>query len=185
LVVIILVICYNNKKKCRGDGAMIRLMTAKDSMHVQQIVQKSWTETYKDFIPEEIQKSFINRSYSNAMILMRMVKTYVLVAECEGVPVGFANFTKKDEDGDSELTAMYILPSHQQNGYGEKLFEYALSMLSDAQQLFVYIDGRNAIGRAFCEKQGFQLLDVFEEQFEGHPVETAQYVYYIHHPVLA
>ena len=52
------------------------------------------------------------------MILKRMVKTYVLVAECEGVPIGFSSFTKRDEDGDSELTAMYILPSHQENGYG-------------------------------------------------------------------
>ncbi|MER2088308.1 GNAT family N-acetyltransferase [Sporosarcina sp. JAI121] len=164
---------------------MIRLMTAKDSMHVQQIVLNTWSETYKDTIPEEIQKSFIDRSYSDAMMLMRMERTYVLVAECEGVPIGFANFTKRDEDGDSELTAMCILPSYQQKGYGKKLLEYALSMLSDAQQLFVYIDGHNETGRAFCEKQGFRLLDVFEEQFEGHPVETAQYVYYIHSPVLA
>ena len=50
----------------------------------------------------------------------------------------------------------------------------------DAQQLFVYVDERNAIGRAFYEKQGFELLDVFEENFEGHPVVTAQYVFYIH-----
>lgn len=162
---------------------MIRLMTAKDSMHVQQIVLNTWSETYKDVIPEDVQKSFINRSYSDAMIMMRMEKTYVLVAEYEGVPIGFANFTKRDEDGDSELTAMYILPSHQQNGYGTQLFNYMLSILSDAQQLIVYIDGRNAIGRAFCEKQGFQLIDVFEEFFEGYPVETAQYVYCIHQPV--
>ena len=97
---------------------MIRLMTAKGSMHVQQIVLNTWSQTYKDVIPEDVQKSFINRSYSDAMIMTRMEKTYVLVAEYyEGVPIGFANFTKRDEDGDSELTAMYILPSYQQNGY--------------------------------------------------------------------
>ena len=58
-------------------------------------------------------------------------------------------------------------------------------MLEDAKQLFVYVDSRNTAGRAFYEKQGFELLDVFEEIFEGYPVETAQYVYYIHKPVLA
>ena len=163
---------------------MIRLMTAKDSMHIQQIVLHTWSEMYNGTIPEDVQKSFIHRSYSDAMIMKRMEKTYVVVAEHKGVPIGFANFTKKDEDGDSELTAMYILPSHQHNGYGKRLFDYMLSLLSDAQQLFVYIDGRNAIGRAFCEKQGFQLIDVFEEHFEGYPVETAQYVYCIRQPVL-
>jgi len=160
-------------------------MTAKDSMHVQQIVCMTWRETYKDIIPEEIQKRFINRSYSEAMLLKRMEKTHVLIAECEGIPIGFSNFTKKDDDGDAELTSMYILPSHQRMGYGKKLIEYALSLLTDAQQLFVYVDERNASGRAFYEKQGFELLDVFEEYFEGHPVVTAQYVFYIHSPALA
>ncbi|MEK4405171.1 GNAT family N-acetyltransferase [Sporosarcina sp. FSL K6-6792] len=164
---------------------MIRLMTAMDSMHVQQIVFKTWNETYKDIIPAEIQKKFINRSYSEAMLLKRMEKTYVLVAECEGIPIGFSSFTKKDEDGDSELTAMYILPSHQKMGYGKKLVEYSLSLLSDAQKLFVYVDERNTVGRAFYEKQGFELLDIFEEYFEGYPVVTAQYVFCIHSPALA
>ncbi|MFJ7935016.1 GNAT family N-acetyltransferase [Sporosarcina sp. NPDC096371] len=159
-------------------------MTAKDSAHVQRIARITWCETNRDLIPEEIQHDFINRSYSNAMMMKRMEKTIILIAECQGIPIGFANFTKKDEDGDSELTAMYILPSHQHMGYGEKLFEHALSMLNDAKQLFVYVDSCNLIGRAFYEKQGFELLEVFEEDFEGHPVETAQYVYYIHKPVL-
>ncbi|WP_203248146.1 GNAT family N-acetyltransferase [Sporosarcina beigongshangi] len=162
---------------------MIRLMTAKDSAHVQHIARVTWYETYNGLIPEDIQKKFIDRSYSNAMMLKRMEKSTVLIAECEGMPIGFANFTKKDEDGDSELTAMYILPSHQSIGYGEKLLKHALSMLSGAQQFFVYVDGRNSNGRAFYEKHGFELLDVFEEYFEGHLVETAQYVYYIHNTV--
>ncbi|MBE1555147.1 GNAT family N-acetyltransferase [Sporosarcina limicola] len=164
---------------------MIRLMTAMDSVHVQQIARKSWSNTYKGIIPEEIQKKFIDRSFSNAMMIKRMEKTTVLIAECEGIPVGFANFTKTDTDGDSELTAMYILPSHQQIGYGEKLFEYTLSMLKGARQLFIYVDGRNTFERSFYEKQGFKLLEVFNEYIEGYPVETAQYVYYIHNPNLA
>jgi len=105
-----------------------------------------------------------------------MEKTIVLIAECEGVPIGFANFTKKDSDGDSELTAMYILPAYQKTGYGQKLFKFALSLLIDAERLFVYVDGQNLVGRAFYEKQGFELLDIFDESFEGHPVKTAQYV---------
>ncbi len=164
---------------------MIRPMIAKDSAHIQQIARMTWSETYKGILPEEIQKEFIDRTYSDAMMVKRMEKTTVLIAECQGTPIGFANFTKKDEDGDSELTAMYILPEHQQMGYGEKLLTYALSLLEDAHQLFVYVDRSNAHGRAFCEKQGFELLEIFEEEFEGYPVETAQYVYYIHNPVLA
>lgn len=184
VVVFNLIICYDDKKKRWGDRVMIRPMTSNDIRHVRHIAHNTWMETYDGIIPEDIQTMFIDRSYSDAMMLMRMKKTIILIAECEGTPVGFANFTKKDSDGDSELTAMYILPAYQQTGYGKQLFEVALSMLSDAEQLFVYVDVRNLIGRAFYEKQGFELLDIFEELFEGHPVETAQYVYTINKTVL-
>lgn len=165
---------------------MIRPMTAGDIGHIQQIAHITWNDTYAGIIPENIQTAFINRSYSDAMMMKRMEKTHMLVAECEqGTPIGFLNFTRKDEDGDSELTAMYILPSYQQSGYGKKLFDTTIDILGNAKQLFVYVDSRNTAGRAFYEKLGFELLEVFEEYFEGYPVETAQYVYYIHEPVPA
>ncbi|WP_342514244.1 GNAT family N-acetyltransferase [Sporosarcina sp. FSL K6-1522] len=163
---------------------MIRLMTATDIVHVQHIIRHSWGATYEGLIPENTQMDFIDRSYSDAMMRMRMKRTIVLIAECEGVPIGFANFTKTDEDGDTEMTAMYILPTHQHAGYGTKLFQHALSMLEDAKHLFIYVDSLNTTGRAFYEKQGFELVDVFPEYFEGHPVVTAQYVYCIQNPAL-
>ena len=156
---------------------MIRPMTSKDIEHVQQIAHITWRETYYGIIPEELQTIFLEHSYSDMMLLMRMEKTAMLIAESEGVPIGFANITKVDDDGDAELTALYILPTHQQSGYGKMLFHNALSTLKSASQVFVYVDQKNTSGRAFYEKQGFTLLDIFEETFEGHPVETAQYVY--------
>ena len=153
-------------------------MIAKDIVHVQQIARVTWSDTYSGIFPEALQSRFIDRSYSDAMLMKRIEKTIFLVAECDGIPVGFANFTKVDNDGDAELMAMYILPDHQKSGYGQRLMKEALAMLTDAVQLFVYLDGRNTNGRAFYEKQGFQLLDVFEETFEGQTVETAQYVLY-------
>jgi ribosomal protein S18 acetylase RimI-like enzyme len=162
---------------------MIRPMTAEDIPSIQDIARDTWRETYHELIPEEIQLKFIQQAYSTAMMLMRMEKTIVLIAESNGKTIGFANFTRKDEDGDAELTALYILPAYQQAGYGKKLLEAGLSYLQDAQQLFVYVDGRNEGGRFFYEKQGFDFLEEFEELFEGHPVVTAQYVYQIHEMV--
>lgn len=163
---------------------MIRLMTSKDSVHVQQIARKTWSTTYNDILPEKTQKDFIEKSYSTAMLLKRMEKTNVLIIECDDQPIGFANFTYRDEDGDSELTDMYILPAYQKSGHGANLFSAILAMLQDARQLAVYVDFHNTIGRSFYEKQGFELVDVFEEYFEGYPVETVQYVYPIQQPAL-
>ncbi len=68
---------------------MIRPMTSKDIEHVQQIARVTWRETYYGIIPEELQTTFLEHSYSDMMLLMRMKKTKMLIAESEGVPVGF------------------------------------------------------------------------------------------------
>ncbi|AOV06652.1 GNAT family N-acetyltransferase [Sporosarcina ureilytica] len=158
---------------------MIRPMTSKDILYVQHIAVETWRATYENIIPADAQLRFLNQSYSDIMLLKRMEKTLMLIAECDGVPIGFANVTYIDEDGDAELTAMYILPTYQQSGYGHKLFQAALSHLAEAKQLFVYVDNQNVIGKNFYVKQGFQLLNTFSESFNGHPVETAEYVYKI------
>lgn len=156
---------------------MIRPMTSEDIADIQQIVYATWRKTYDNIIPQELQNHFLHRNYSDMMLMKRMEKTIMLVAECDGKPIGFANFTKTDTDGDSELTAMYISPSYQQTGYGNKLLQTALTQLADATQLFVYVNEQNLPGCAFYEKQGFQATEVFDETFEGHPVKTVQYVY--------
>lgn len=156
---------------------MIRPMTSEDIAYVQQIAHETWRKTYDSIIPHELQIRFLNRTYSDMMLMKRMEKTVMLIAECDGIPIGFANFTRIDDDGDTELTAMYILPDYQQSGYGKRLIQTALAKLANAKQLFVYIDEQNSLGRTFYEKQGFQLVDTFAETFEGYPVETAQYVY--------
>lgn len=165
------------KKNDRGDAEMIRSMTSDDIEDVQYIAFETWKKTYQNSIPEDIQHHFLSDNYSARMLLKRMEKTMMLIAECDGVPIGFANFTTVDGDGDAELTAMYILPAYQKSGYGQTLFQVALSKLADAKQLFVYVDNQNVIGKNFYEKQGFQLQNIFSESFGGHPVETAEYIY--------
>ena len=81
---------------------MIRTGTPKDITAVQEIAHISWNDTYQDIIPVNIQQSFLDKSYSVPMMEMRLKKTILLLAEHEGEPIGFANFTKLDDDGDAE-----------------------------------------------------------------------------------
>jgi ribosomal protein S18 acetylase RimI-like enzyme len=162
---------------------MIRVMIHEDIESVQQIAKISWQDTYDGIIPIEVQDLFIERAYSNAMMMKRLEKTAVYVAVHEDKVVGFANFTKVDEDGDSELTAIYMHPDYQQLGYGKKLLEIGLQHIQKAEQLFVYVERENAKGRNFYERNGFTFLEEFDELFEGHPLSTTKYVYYIKTPV--
>ena len=161
---------------------MIRTITAEDMTTVQQIAKDSWNDTYKGIIPDDIQALFLEKAYSLTMLKKRMEKTIFLIAEHEGHPIGFANFTYVDDDGDAELTAIYILPAYQKLGYGKKLLEAGLSEMPTGKQLFVYVESKNEAARLFYECYGFECLEEFEEYFEGHPLSTAKYVYLIKTP---
>lgn len=164
---------------------MIRSMTYDDIERIQHIAKISWQHTYKGIIPEDVQQQFLNMAYSVQMLQKRMEKTHMLLAEVDGEIVGFAAFTNTDEDGDAELTAIYILPEYHKMGIGTQLFEAGLDLLHDALQLFVYVECDNMIGRTFYEAKGFELVEEFEELFQGYPLHTAQYVYYVKTPVFA
>lgn len=156
---------------------MIRTGTPADIDAVREIAHISWNDTYAGIIPLPIQQKFLEQSYSTPMLEMRLERTILLLAERDGQTVGFANFTRVDEDGDAELIAMYMKPEHQRSGYGKKLLDDGLSRLKGGQQLFVYVESENRKGRNFYEANGFQLLEEFEELFEGHPLQTAKYVF--------
>jgi len=158
-------------------------MKLDDIAAVQQIAKISWNDTYEGIIPIDVQNLFIERAYSNAMMMKRLEKTSVYVAIHEEEVIGFANFTRVDEDGDAELTAIYMLPQYQRLGYGKKLLSEGLQYINDAQQLFVYVESENKKGRTFYERNGFTCIEEFDEFFEGHPLSTAKYVHYLKTPV--
>ncbi|MDN7246577.1 GNAT family N-acetyltransferase [Planococcus shenhongbingii] len=163
---------------------MIRAGTIEDIASVQEIAYISWNDTYEGIIPPPVQKSFLDKSYSTPMMEMRLKKTIVLLAMHENEPIGFANFTKVDQDGDSELIALYLKPEYQRNGYGRQLLNSGLSYLLDGSQLSVYVESENTKGRKFYEATGFKLVEEFEEFFEGHLLQTAKYVYDLKTPTL-
>ncbi|MET1014277.1 MAG: GNAT family N-acetyltransferase [Paenisporosarcina sp.] len=158
-------------------------MTYEDIEAVQLIAKLSWQDTYEGIIPTAIQDLFVEKAYSRAMLMKRIEKTSMYVALHKEEIVGFANFTRVDEDGDTELTAIYMHPSYQKLGYGKKLLQTGLDQIQAANQLFVYVESLNEKGRLFYEASGFTLLEEFDEYFEGHPLSTAKYVYYIKTPV--
>lgn len=155
---------------------MIRFMTKNDIEDVQRIAHITLSHIYQETIPQELQTAYLSRSYSDLMMRKRLEKTTILVAEEHGQPVGYLSCTPIDEDGDCELTALNVLPSHQQRGYEEKLLRHALDSLTDARQVDVYVDRLDANSHAFFEQQGFRPAETFEEHFEGIPVETVHYV---------
>lgn len=164
---------------------MIRVMTEKDIHSVREVALASWGETYSALFPDEILAEWFERNYSAPMLSKQLEKTKMFVIEEEQQVVGFASFTKVDEDGDSELTALHISPAHTQKGYGTSLVGKGIEELQKrGLHLYVYVESLNLAARAFYEKLGFHLLEEFDEYFEGYPTTTAQYVLPLKTPTL-
>lgn len=164
---------------------MIRLMTEQDIRSVRQVAQASWDETYGSSFPIESLQDWFEKNYSTPMLCKQIEKTHMYVIEEASQIIGFASFTQVDEDGDSELTALYIAPDFKQKGYGTSLVEKGIKVLQDrGLNLFVYVESVNTAARAFYEKLGFELVEEFEEYFEGYPTTTAQYLYPLKTPTL-
>ncbi|AXI00308.1 N-acetyltransferase [Sporosarcina sp. PTS2304] len=155
---------------------MIRKMTVDDIKDVQQIALTSWQYMFGEYIPEEVIQSFIERTYSDLMLKKQIEKTTVLLAiDSQEQTVGYLSYTPIDVDGESEVTALHMLPSHLNCGYEELLLTEALQSLSTAQNVDVYVDERSRDLQEFYSKNGFVLVESFQEEFEGIPVETIHY----------
>src|SRR5699024_11855484 len=93
----------------------IRKMTNEDIKQVQSIAKISWNATYERIIPEKIQNNFLAMAYSDEMMQHRLNQSFMYVAETETELAGFANFTPVDENGLSELSAIYLDPRSEEH----------------------------------------------------------------------
>ena len=92
----------------------------------------------------------------------------------EGI-LGFANFSHVKEEGEVELAAIYLKPSAQGQGVGTKLLQQGLSKLNPSE-VFVNVESENEVGKHFYVAEGFVAVDEFEEDFDGHLLQTTRMV---------
>lgn len=150
----------------------IREMSVSDIPAVQNVAKLSWHDTYEGIIPHHIQENFLDMAYSTSMLEKRLAMTHMYVAEYSGKVTGFANFSKPDDQHISELTAIYILPDYQRLGIGLALLEYGISKLEKVRNIDVIVEKANIKGYNFYKKLGFEVLDEFEEDFDGHMLKS-------------
>ncbi|MBD7908427.1 GNAT family N-acetyltransferase [Sporosarcina gallistercoris] len=155
----------------------IRTMQPGNIQQVQRVAKISWNATYDGIIPVDVQERFLENAYSDDMMSRRMQNSVMLVAEQEGRMVGFANFSRVNEAGESELAAIYLLPDAQGQGIGTALFLKGINILDDAKMIVLTVEAANKIGKTFYEAKGFDVIDEFEEDFDGHKLQSIRMRY--------
>ncbi|WP_430787547.1 N-acetyltransferase family protein [Virgibacillus flavescens] len=144
--------------------------------HVQHVAKASWKHTYKGLIPIDIQERFIASAYSSEMMKKRLETSYLFLAEVNGEVVGFANFSPIKKDGSAELGAIYLLPAFQGAGIGTKLLKLGISKLKGAAEIYINVEKENKSGRTFYEAKGFETVSEFDDDFDGHILQTVRMV---------
>jgi|SRR5690625_550288 len=154
----------------------VRNMKPKDIKQVQDIAQTSWHATYEGIIPREIQDKFLKMAYNDDMIKRRLKQSIMFVVEVEDKIVGFANYTPVNQDGRTELTAIYLYPDYQGKGIGTALLEEGIQRLNGVQEIHLNVEKNNRIGMNFYEAKGFREVSEFDDDFDGHILKTVRMV---------
>lgn len=150
----------------------IRKMKRNDMKQVQDIAKTTWHATYDGIIPRDIQDRFLDSAYSNTMMKRRLKQPYFFVSEVKGKVVGFAQFTAPDQEGITELVAIYLYPEYQGKGIGSAFLEEGIKRLENIKEIHLNVEKDNHIGRRFYEAKGFTVVSEYKEDFAGHMLNT-------------
>lgn len=154
----------------------IRKMKKEDIEEVQNVARKSWNATYEGIIPDQIQKNFLKMAYSDEMMEQRLSQSLILVAEVNDRIVGFANYSPVNHAGEVELAAIYIYSDHQGMGIGTSLLKEGLKLLDGVKEIYINVEKENEIGKNFYLAKGFNIVDEFDDDFDGHILKTLRMV---------
>lgn len=146
----------------------IRRMLIEDTKQVQDVAKKSWNATYEGIIPNNIQENFLKGAYNDEMMQKRLSHSLLLVAEVENKIAGFANFSPVNEQGQSELSAIYLYPEYQGHGIGTALLDNGIAMLENLKEVYLDVEKDNTIGTNFYKAKGFKIVDEYDDNFDGH-----------------
>ncbi|EON70241.1 GNAT family N-acetyltransferase [Lysinibacillus sphaericus] len=154
---------------------LIRKMKKEDMSKVTKIATESWHGTYDGIIPRIIQDNFLSQAYNSKMLEIRYLQTPFYVAELNGEIVGFANYSNINNDRSIELSAIYLHPCYKNMGIGSELLYKGIQELK-AELIYVNVETANGIGITFYNAKGFQIVDEFDDDFDGHILKTTRMV---------
>ncbi|SDR93112.1 L-amino acid N-acyltransferase YncA [Paenibacillaceae bacterium GAS479] len=152
----------------------VRKMGAGDIQQVQNVAIVSWNATYDGIIPIDFQERFLQSAYSDEMMLKRLERSYLYVAEMNGKIVGFANFSFVSEEGEVELSAIYLYPENQGKGIGSALLQEGINNSHGVKQVFINVKKENVTGRTFYEAKKFEVVTEFDDNYDGHIRKTVR-----------
>ncbi|BAS26595.1 GNAT family N-acetyltransferase [Limnochorda pilosa] len=157
-----------------GEAGDFRVRRADplDVEGIRAVAAGTWAEAYQGLIPKEVQHRLLAAWYApeGLRAAIERAESPVLVAEEGGAVCGFAQMGMIGPET-AELFRLYVLPTHQRVGLGQRLHEAVLQALRNrghvVRAVEVTVEEGNRKGRTFYEKLGFRLLATSDEPLPG------------------
>jgi ribosomal protein S18 acetylase RimI-like enzyme len=149
---------------------MIRPYRADDWHSVREIYDLAKPDEMRGVVPDHV----ILPLNSHAEMLALFAESEIVVAEVDGVVVGFAGARA------ALICWLFVHPAHRRKGWATLLMEAVLAKLDGRATLNVA--KRNVAARQLYDRLGFVLEREFEGRFNGHPCEVMRLRYMLVRP---
>lgn len=147
----------------------LRLAASADARSLAELHVASWHETYTGILPDEILSglSVDSRERAWAKILASpTIGSEVVIAVDDGRFVAFGAACLQRDSAlkglgyDGEISAIYVLRSHQHRGIGRQIMQNLAHAIQDAGQrgAALWVLRENMLARRFYEQLGGQMV---------------------------
>ncbi|WP_454829379.1 N-acetyltransferase family protein [Pseudoxanthomonas wuyuanensis] len=150
----------------------IRRATAEDAQVLSDLAARTFTETFGHLYPVEDLQAFLADAYTvdKQRTILSHPDYAVWLLEEDGVAVGHAAAGPcglphpQVAAGDGELKRLYVLASHQNGGWGARLFDAALAWLErdGPRTLWIGVWSQNLGAQRFYARYGFEKVGDYE-----------------------
>ncbi|HVK52837.1 MAG TPA: GNAT family N-acetyltransferase [Pseudoxanthomonas sp.] len=150
----------------------IRRATFDDAQLVSELATRTFVETFGHLYPPEDLQAFLEEAYApeRQRIILARPDYAVWLLEDDGVAVGHAAAGPcglphaEVAAGDGELKRLYVLKSHQNGGWGARVFAEALRWLQrdGPRRLWIGVWSENLGAQRFYARHGFTRVGDYE-----------------------
>lgn len=138
------------------SNLVVRPTCDEDIAHLRRLIVTTWHDTYDQTIGPERVTEITDDWHAADKLLGELGNSDCIsvVAEDNGLIAGHG-LIKREENGDTWLSRLYVLPERQGTGIGARLLHALEGYLDNCKKLQLEVEESNEQAQAFYAKHGF------------------------------